>query len=75
MRGEVERGGLEGVEGRWVLFGKILWDENQLGGCNIRGRGGQSEQTKQEKNIFSENKDMWVGLKKKCLGKDVIMIQ
>ena len=52
MRGEVERGGLEGVEGRWVLFGKILWDENQLGGCNIRGRGGQTERMKQEKKHF-----------------------
>ena len=53
MRGEVERGGLEGVDGRWVLFGKNRWVENQWGGCNIRGRGGQTEQTKQEKKTFS----------------------
>ena len=54
----------------------------KCGGLKINGKGAtyagaevKRNKRNKKKNICDENRDMWVGLKKKCLRKVVIMIQ
>ena len=75
------REGRSNEEGWRGLRGDGFYLE-KFGGLKINGEGAnfvgaevKQNKRNKKKNIFGENRDMWVGLKKKCRGKVVIMIQ